>query len=205
MHHLSRQRNRSQGANAFTIRQPNRYPKESLLSRIREDYPVFRSAMIFGVLVALFYGLLHTPSSDYAFLQWNLKGLAAGSARILTALGYEAWVEGAYLRTPGFSNQIARGCDAIEPTALFICAVLASPVARWWLKIPGILIGGTLLLFVNTARIVTLYIIGIHYHPRIFDYMHEQVWQAAFIIIVFVVWAAWVQWALHPTERTPAG
>jgi len=167
------------------------------VSRIREDIPVLRAAIIFFLLLAFFYGVLHTPAGDYRILRWHLRSLATGSARILSDLGYDATVEGVVIRTPQFAVQVARGCDAIEPLALFFAAVLSSPLRRWWRKIPGILIGGLILLFVNTARIVTLVIIRIHF-PSIFQDMHERIWQAAFIILVIVLWASWAHWATQP-------
>ncbi len=161
--------------------------------------PLLRAAFFFFLLLGFFYGVLHTPSGDYQILRWHLNSLAAGSARILSALGYETTVDGVVIRTPQFAVQVARGCDAIEPLALFFAAVLSSPLRRWWRKIPGILIGGLVLLFVNTARIVTLVIIGIHF-PSIFQDMHERIWQAAFIILVIALWACWVHWALRPVS-----
>ena len=40
-----------------------------------------------------------------------------------------------------YSVNIAHGCDAIEPLALFVAAVVAFPVA-FRTKVPGLLIGG---------------------------------------------------------------
>lgn len=97
--------------------------------------------------------------------------------------------------------QIVRGCDAIEPTAAFAAAVLASPVSLWT-KLPGILVGTLILLFVNLVRLVSLFLIGVHW-PRALDVMHEDLWQAAFIVLAIVLWAIWVQWATRSKAGEP--
>jgi len=84
------------------------------------------------------------------------------------------------------------GCDALEPSALFIAAVLAFP-APVLLKIAGILIGTFCLLFLNLVRIVSLFLIGVYY-PDVFDVLHLDIWQILFILLTLVFFLIWLQW-----------
>ena len=54
-----------------------------------------------------------------------------------------------------------------------------------------------ILLLINLVRLVSLFFIGV-YWPKALDVMHEDVWQAAFIVLAIVLWAIWVQWATRP-------
>jgi len=156
--------------------------------------------IIFAVLMGLFYGFIHTPAgADDPFIPY-LKVIAKLTAGSLRLIGYDATADGTLVAAPEFSVAIVRGCDAIEPVAAFTAAVLASPVA-FSLKIPGILIGVVVLLLINLVRIVSLFLIGLHWR-KAFDMVHLDVWQAVFIVLAIVFWAVWVQWATHDrTER----
>lgn len=167
---------------------------------IGSNRPVLRAVIIFIVLMGLFYGFIHTPAgADDPFLPY-LKVIAKLTAGTLRLIGYDATAEGTLVAAPEFSVSIVRGCDAIEPVAAFIAAVLASPVA-FPLKIPGILIGIAALLVINLVRIFSLFLVGL-YWPKAFDLVHLDVWQAVFIVLAIVFWAVWVQWATRDrTER----
>ncbi len=155
---------------------------------------VIRAILIFGGLMGLFYGL------DYYFeLESNknfhvyLNKIASVTGQILGFFGTDVNVEGNVIWQGEFRVRVARGCDALEPSAAFIAAVLASPVAMR-LKIPGVLVGTISILLLNLVRVVSLFLVGIHFRS-IFDMMHYDVWQAAFIVLAILFWAVWVQWA----------
>lgn len=94
---------------------------------------------------------------------------------------------------------VERGCDAVEPTVLFIAAVLASPVA-WRSKVHGLILGTLALALVNVVRLSTLFLTGI-YWPAAFEVMHVDVWQAIFIFLALLFWVIWALWAL---KRKPS-
>ena len=90
-------------------------------------------------------------------------------------------------------NPSVRGCDALDPAAAFVAAVVASPVSVW-MKVPGIVVGTLALLLMNLVRVVSLFFVGIHF-PSAFEMMHKEVWQASFIVLAVLFWVIWVQWA----------
>ena len=163
------------------------------LARFGRKRPVLRAVITFALLIGLYYGFVHTPRTQSDIFQPYLRRIALATGGVVSLLGYKASVADTSVTSPAFSMQIVWGCDAIEPTAAFVCAVLASPVSLWS-KIPGILIGALILALVNLLRIVSLFFIGVHFR-RALDIMHEDVWQGAFIVFAIVLWAIWVQWA----------
>ena len=162
-----------------------------------------KAIVVFIVLMGLFYGFVHTPVNETTAFRPYLELIARVIGKILGVLGHDISVVETTVSSPQFSVEIVRGCDAIEPIAIFLAAVLASPVGVWP-KLPGILIGTAGLLLINLFRIVSLFYVGIDY-PKAFNMMHEGVWQAAFIVLAIVFWAVWVQWATrHERERPNA-
>ena len=155
-------------------------------------HPVFLFLALFAALMGLFYALaLFTPFYERHF-PYYLGFNAKLSGYILGFFGQDITVEGASIFSPVFSITIKLGCDAIEPTALFICAVLAFPAA-FSKKIVGIVAGTLLLAILNLVRIVTLFLVGL-YLPRAFNIMHVDVWQGLFIFLAILFWVLWMLW-----------
>jgi len=160
-----------------------------------------RAILVFVVLLGLFYGFIHTPANETTAFRPYLALLARVVGGILCLFGYDITITDTVVRAPQFSMEIVRGCDAIEPVAIYVAAVLASPVVLR-AKLMGILIGIAGLLLINVFRIVSLFFVGIHY-PSAFNMIHEGVWQAAFIVLAIVFWAVWVQWATREDRERP--
>lgn len=155
-------------------------------------HPVLKAVIIFGVLMGGYYVL------EYRFmlqgqLEPYLSLIASISARALSLLGHDTISDGRWVASKMFKVQIIHGCDALEPTAAYLAALLASPVA-FRAKVPGVVIGVIALLSINLIRIVGLFLIGA-YFPRALDIMHYEIGQAVFIVLAIVFWAIWVQWA----------
>lgn len=165
---------------------------------------------ILGVvfLMGLFYAL-YLPKWKYdvvgVFLKWNLAKHAQVTGFVLNAFGSQVTVSppgkdsGPIVRGERFAMEIVRGCDALEPTALFLAAVLAFP-APWKKKLIGMALGILLLEMTNVVRLVSLYYVGVHWRQH-FEMIHLEVWQAGFIVISVAYWAAWALWATKPSPR----
>jgi exosortase/archaeosortase family protein len=169
---------------------------------------VFGFLLIFGVLIGAFYAFISwVPVFNGVFVPAYHRFIAAVSGNILSALGEGAVVSGTSIISPKFSAQIAQGCDAIEATGLFMCAILAFP-AGLLKKVAGIAAGMVFLAVLNLVRVVSLFLIGIHL-PRIVDFMHIEVWQGLFIIFAVMLWVVWLLWiARNPVQIqtvNPAG
>jgi len=156
---------------------------------------VILAACLFVFFMGLFYALVHNPYVGPEPFHPYLAFVAKTVARIVNLFGHEASVFNTVVESSQFSMRIVRGCDAIEPTAAFVAAVLASPVA-FWTKFPGVLLGAAALGVVNIVRLVTLFFVGVYARGAL-DFMHEDMWQAAFIVLAICFWAIWVQWAVR--------
>ena len=155
--------------------------------------PIFQFVGIFVVLMGVFYAIARSTYMDKNVLPRYMAFNASASAMILRVLGEDASANGTFVSSPRYAVDIKRGCDAVEPSALFIAAVMAFPTALLP-KLPGLLLGTIVLAIINLVRIVTLFYTGI-YFPSLFETMHEDVWQALFILLALFLWVVWAWWA----------
>lgn len=160
--------------------------------------------LVFGLLASLFYAItFFWPFYREQFFPLVLRLTAKSAGDVLALLGQDIAVRGIVISAPGFSVRIVRGCDAVEPMALFVCAVLAFPLP-WLSKLPGIVAGMLILVLLNLVRIVSLFLIGV-YWPSVFHLMHVDVWQGVFIVLALMLWLLWLLWATQrPIPATQA-
>lgn len=156
-------------------------------------HPVLKFLLIFGLLLVVFYVFIaFAPFYSKRFVPSHHHLIAKVSGYLLAVLGQDIRVIGASIHSARFSANIIRGCDAVEPIALYVCAVLAFPLP-FLKKLPGIIVGTLLLLILNLVRIVSLFLIGVYFR-RIFDLTHIDVWQALFIFLAVLLWILWLLW-----------
>lgn len=163
--------------------------------------PVLGFVVLFAVLLGLFYGVTWIPYVEQTVLPAYMRANATASTAILNVFGEGAWTRGTAVSSKRYSVDIRHGCDAIEPSALFLAAVLAFP-ARFRSKLPGLLIGTLVLAIINLVRIVSLFYTGI-YKPTWFEAMHVDVWQPVFILLSLSFWVIWALWATRPPATRP--
>ncbi len=167
-----------------------------------------RPILMFGLTIAVLMGLFYAYLIFDPFPGMSLNRLfpsyqhlnASISGAILGMLGHDIKVVGETISSSEFSVNIKHGCDAIEPTALLVFAVLAFPVP-FLKKLPGVFVGVVFLAIVNIIRIVSLFLIGVYY-PKAFHTMHVDVWQAMFIFCAIVFWILWALWAGKSKVKT---
>jgi len=153
--------------------------------------------------VAAFYAFVLAPASAAPHGTW--RALLEFHARVvgffLNLVGSHVRVEGTYImsNSPQFTLQIIRGCDAIEPIAIFLAAVLVSPV-RITSRLVGAIAGSLILILVNWFRLVMLFFVGMYWRS-LFDLLHETIWQAIFVALAIVLWALWVDWATRTKPK----
>lgn len=162
----------------------------------RGKRPVFQFVAMFAILMAAFYACTFLPLLQKGFLPRLQRANAVASTAILNLFGENATSHDTNIITPRYPLNVAHGCDAIEPIALFVAAVLAFPT-RWTPKLPGLFVGAAVLAVLNLVRIVSLYYTGVHW-PTAFETMHVDVWQPAFIVLSLFFWVVWALWATRP-------
>ncbi len=182
--------------------QPRKKPEPSLTAEWRAWYaskgPILRFCLQFGVLMILFYAFLATSYGER--LLYSYLGLNAWvSNALLDGLGQNTQLSGLTIQSPKFAVTIQRGCDAVEPTWL-VCAAMLSFPSPWLHKLFGIVAGIVLLQALNLVRIITLFLIGLHW-PGVFNSAHMEIWPVAFILAAIVLFVSWREWTSH--RQTP--
>lgn len=159
-----------------------------------------RFLVIFAVLMGGYYLLTTTNTMKTGFFPWYLRFNAKLAAGTLNTFGYDGVeAKATALTSKHGSISVERGCDAVEPTALFAAAVLASPMA-FGTKLPAVLAGALILAVVNVIRIISLFLSAAHWKAA-FDILHLDVWQAVFIFLALLLWLMWVSWAVKRQKR----
>lgn len=163
---------------------------------------MLRFLLIFGVLMGVFYAVVLLPPDEHptlgSFFTGYLNFYSQISGAVLDVLGHDITVYGQSISSPEFQVRVVRGCDAMDATALFVAAVIASPVALRS-KISGVLGGILLLGLINLIRIVSLFYAGIHFSSKTFHTLHVEVWQPLFILLAVCFWLLWATWAKRRT------
>jgi exosortase H (IPTLxxWG-CTERM-specific) len=162
----------------------------NLKKRWKSSLPILLFVGGFGLLMGLFYAFW---LSSWFTLHINPKIAsfnASLSSRILSLLGQKTSSSGELIFSSSYSISVARGCDGIEAMAIFVCALLAFPMA-WRKKILGVVIGVLILFVLNLIRIVSLFLVGVYY-PSIFELMHVEIWQGIFILVSVSLWLMWI-------------
>jgi exosortase H (IPTLxxWG-CTERM-specific) len=167
----------------------------------RSGLLLVRIMAIFGLLIGAYYGFAATELYETKVFQPYVRINADFSSKILGLLGYSVVAEGDLLESRQFSLTIRRGCDGLEPTALFAAAVLAfsAPIL---LKLPALAIGIPLLAALNLVRIVSLFLVGIYY-PDLLHTMHVDVWQVLYIVVGIALFALWLVWVTQRRGSPP--
>jgi len=163
--------------------------------------PVFRFVVLLLIILGSFEVLLLTAWMKENVIPHSLRFYANMSGAVLSLFGEDVQVNESVISSHRFSVNIKKGCDAVQPIALFIAAVLASPVMRRS-KLPGLFFGLLFLVVMNLVRVVSLFYVGVYFDRKYFDMMHHDVWQATFIILAILAWAGWALWAAKRTVRT---
>ena len=159
----------------------------------RDKRPILQFLGLFALFMGVFYAVTATTFCEQRLWVPYLDLNAEVSGAVLNFLGQDVIVSGRAVSSPQASLLIERGCDAIHPSALFLSAVVAFPVALR-AKLLGAVVGVVLLAIANLIRIISLYYIKIHF-PRAFEIMHVEVWQALFIFLAVLLWLVWAAWA----------
>lgn len=96
-------------------------------------------------------------------------------------------------------------CGAIEVMAIFFSAVFAFPTT-WRKRIIGLICGLPLMYLLNIGRLTALAVIGsLDPSRQWFNFFHEYVWQAVYIVFVVIVWMIWIEFVVRGKKKTPGG
>jgi len=176
--------------------------KSGPASRLIRRGAVLRFVLWLAGLMIAFNAVFYLWLAESRFIQVYLSWNARASALLLRVFGESATAVGTNVGSPRFSLEVKDGCDALQPMAFFIFAMLASPVpVRLRSRLLPILVGMSALLLLNLVRILTLFYTGI-YFPKAFEPLHIDVWQSLFIFLPLTFWLVWALRAMRSSGTT---
>ena len=141
--------------------------------------------------MGLYYVLILIPLLDQAMYAY-LKASAWAVSHLLNLFGQGSHVDGTSIESATCSIVVRRGCDALEPAWFHCAAVLAFP-APFRRKLPGMLIGVTVIMIFNLVRIGSLFLFR-RYYPSLFSAAHLEVWPILFLFLALALWVGWISW-----------
>ena len=139
-------------------------------------------------LLAVYYLLLAIPWVDAHVLLPVFQLSAKMTAWLVNCAGAEAVVEGVIVRGPIHAIAVRRGCDPLDPIALFSAGVLAFPAGAR-ARAVGLLVGAALLFGVNVLRLGSLYWLG----------------PAGLLMLALGLWLTWLHWLRKRQLAVPKG
>jgi exosortase/archaeosortase family protein len=164
---------------------------ERMPARLGERWPVIVFAVKFLAFLSAFYALSFLPAFR-SFLPHYLHAVACLGNGLVHFCGEASTVTGATLSSPQYGVTVSPECSAVE-FAWFIGAVVLSFPAPWRARILGLLGGVVFIALLNSLRVASLFLIGIHARVA-FDLVHEDVWAVLLIIGTTVFIAGWIAW-----------
>ena len=161
-----------------------------LIDKFKRTRPILKFWGGFLFLILLYFGISYFPFYETYILTPVSSIYAKASSLILNLFGEGTSSSGVQISSNEFSISVKKGCDGIAATIFYISCILWTPGPKKS-KINGILFGIIILSGLNLIRVVSLFWIGA-YVPSIFDFMHVEFWQVAYIGIAVFLYVYWL-------------
>lgn len=150
---------------------------------------LFFSALLFLGYFAFFQFVVYRLFF-LGYLDYLLRYTTLSSAWLIKAIGIQAHVSANKIFLASRTLIIDLECTAVFIAVLYISFVLAYP-AKAVRKLTGIAVGVSAIFIANVLRIGLIAVVSERF-PRYFDYLHDYVWQVAFILMTALLWIMWV-------------
>jgi exosortase/archaeosortase family protein len=124
---------------------------------------------------------------------------------LLCRSGIEVERAGSVLSHPaGFAYNLGYRCTGAAVFAFLAVGILVLPLS-WRTRRRGLSVGILLVLVTNQARLVSLYYIGVHQPPAVFDFAHRVLWEAAMVGVILAVWLRCLRQGRSSAAGPPGG
>jgi len=184
------------------IKQVMTRQRHQIKNHLTSRGPVRDFLLIFLSAVTAYYIATLVPWVDQNILFPILELTARASSFLVNLTGETTTTKEIVIQGQTFAVAVRRGCDPLEPIALFGAAVIAFP-APWKRKVVGLTVGAALLFTLNLLRIVSLYLLG-ERKSGLFEMVHLELWPAFFIMISLGFWVLWLIWIRQGTQSQHA-
>lgn len=153
----------------------------------------------FGALLVGFYAFYTTKAFEDLVLLPYVGAQTKVVSALLNLFGAGTAAEGVMLRGPGIPLNVAKGCDGIEVTFMYLAGVLLMPFS-WRSKMVGAFWGLGVLIALNILRVILLYVAQMRW-PSTFDFLHLHGGFALFSVVAILMWVAWTNWAMKQEPK----
>lgn len=164
--------------------------------------PIFRFLTGFVLLMLGFYLFYYSPLYENYIMGPLLSKQAQLSNMLLNWMQYKTETLEDSIIGEQFRVSIKNGCDGIEATALYICAIVAFPFVSWRHKLKGLFLGVLVLSILNLFRIAGLYIAGLHWKAA-FEFLHLHGGVIIFTLIAILLWFIWLAQVKNHIQKQP--
>ena len=160
----------------------------------RRPFPVVRVSLLFSLLVLVFNLLQWLVLIPDNMLQLQLvtarltAWLVAASGLPLTLAGVEIFLGNSHW-------EVTPECTALSAVFVFLAFVLVYPTS-FRAKLKAVLVGIPFLFVANISRLFGLAWVS-HLLPQQVDLFHDYVWQVVFLLLVVLMWLAWIDWCVR--------
>ena len=168
-------------------------------SWFRRKGPVLRVAAKLSGLMALYHLLSFLPVSERALDAWVADNARLAS-HLLNFVGEKSHIIENTICGGQFAVTVLKACAGLDYACCYCAALIAFP-APLGRKIPGILGGVAILLAMNLTRIMSLFLVGVHF-PRALATVHEQVWPVLSVVATMCLTVAWIERAQRRDDAT---
>src|SRR5581483_3240544 len=167
-------------------------PSDLVIEFLRANRKPLRFLALFGLIFATCYLLFGViPRVQLGVINPYTQFLAEAVTTIINLFGASAIANGALVYSPRYMMDIAMGCDGIEASCLYLAGVMAFPTS-WRARLIGLAFGVPLIQFINLARLVALYYVGM-YFPSIANQIHDYIAQTIVILLSTAILIFWLE------------
>jgi archaeosortase B (VPXXXP-CTERM-specific) len=159
--------------------------KEKLVHKKGRSYLI--TCFLFAGLILIF-DLVIFSLHEVRWLDPFIDLTAVLSAYLMNLFGMNAVLSGQQILLKSRTLNITLECTSIFIAALYSALVAAYPAAGVR-KLKALAVGIPVIISVNLLRLLTIAVVSERL-PFYFDYMHDYIWQVAFILLTGALWLA---------------
>lgn len=123
-------------------------------------------------------------------IEWLQLVTARVSAFLISSSGIESSLQRTFIQLGEVRWEVTPECTAVSAAGVFLSFVLCYP-ARFLSEGIAVAVGIPLLFAANILRLFLL-AWATSFDARLAEYVHDYVWQVAFLLLVVVMWLGWL-------------
>lgn len=161
--------------------------------------PMGRFLPLFFLYLGLIVTLSFRANGFNEFTTFLGERTAFFSHLLLSRFAEDVVLWGPKVSLKGFKVLVVAECGGLLEFMMYAAAVIAYP-AKWRTRLIGLCLGIPVLFGFNVLRIMALLVVG-RYEPTLFHFTHIYFWQTTMILMIGILWIAWIRFVVHFGDR----